>query len=72
MEFTQLSCTLINKIIQFLSTDVIADKNGRYLIVAGTLMQIKVLLVNVYAPNFDDVEFSNRLLSNIPHFNTIS
>ena len=33
-------------------------------------MQRKVLLVNVYAPNFDDVEFANRLLSNIPFFNT--
>ena len=38
--------------------------------VAGTLMQRKVLLVNVYAPNFDDVEFANRLLSNIPYLNT--
>lgn len=33
-------------------------------------MQVKVLLVNVYAPNFDDVEFSNRLLGHIPHLNT--
>lgn len=44
---------LINKIIKFSSTDVIADKNGRYLIIAGTLMQTEVLLVNVNAPNFD-------------------
>lgn len=26
--------------------------------------------MNVCAPNFDDTEFSNRLLSNIPHLNT--
>lgn len=61
---------LLSKKVQFTSTNVIADKNGRYLIVAGTLMQKKVLLVNVYAPNFDDVEFANRLLSNLPFLNT--
>lgn len=61
---------LINKNIQFLPTDVIADKNGRYLMVVGMLMQTKVLLVNIYAPNFDDVEFANRLLSSIPHLNS--
>ena len=33
-------------------------------------MQKKVLLVNVYAPKFDDVEFANRLLSNISFLNT--
>lgn len=42
-----------------------------YHIGAGTLMQKKkVLLVNVYAPNFDDAELANRLLSNIPFLNT--
>ena len=61
---------LINKKVQFSSTNVIADQNGRYLIVAGTLMQRKVLLVNVYAPNFDDAEFANRLLSSLPFLNT--
>lgn len=61
---------LINKKIQFSSTNVTADKNGRYLIITGMLMLTQVLLVNVYAPNFDDVEFSNRLLSNILNLNT--
>ncbi|KAF4087388.1 hypothetical protein AMELA_G00094960, partial [Ameiurus melas] len=61
---------LIDKRLQFSSTNVIADVNGRYIIVAGTLMQRQVLLVNVYAPNFDDVEFANRLLSNLPFLNT--
>lgn len=61
---------LINNKVQFSFTDVISDKNGRYLTVAGTLMQRKVLLVNVYPPNFDDVEFANRLLTNLPFLNT--
>lgn len=55
---------------QFSSTNIIADKNGRYLIVAGTLLQKRVLLVNVYAPNFDDADFANRLLSSLPFLNT--
>ncbi len=33
-------------------------------------MQTKVVLVNVYAPNFDEVNFSYRLLSNVPYLNT--
>lgn len=61
---------LISNKVQFTPTKVIADKNGRYLIVAGNLMQKKVLLVNVYAPNFDDAEFANRLLNDIPFLNT--
>lgn len=61
---------LINKRVQFSSSNVITDRNGRYIIVAGTLMQKKVLMVNIYAPNFDDVDFANRLLSNIPNLNT--
>uniref|UniRef100_A0AAR2K3C9 exodeoxyribonuclease III n=1 Tax=Pygocentrus nattereri TaxID=42514 RepID=A0AAR2K3C9_PYGNA len=61
---------LISKRCQFSATNIIADRDGRYLIVAGTVMQTKVLLVNVYAPNFDDVEFVNKLLSNIPCLST--
>lgn len=52
---------LISKKFKFSATEIIADKNGTYLIVAGTLFQLKVLIVNVYAHNFDDTEFSNRL-----------
>lgn len=33
-------------------------------------MQKKVLLVNIYAPNFDDVDFANRVLSSLPLLNT--
>lgn len=36
---------LISKKVQFSATNIIADKNGRYVIVAGILMQKKVLLM---------------------------
>lgn len=34
------------------------------------LSKKKVLLVNIYAPNFDNAEFANRLLSYILHLST--
>lgn len=57
---------LIDKRIQFIPTNSIVDSNGMYVIVEGLLFQTPVLLVNVYAPNFDDVGFANKLLSNLP------
>ena len=57
---------LISKELQFSASNVISDPHGRYVIVAGTLMHTLVLLVNVYAPNFDDVGFANKLLSSLP------
>ncbi len=60
---------LISSRAQFSST-VIANVNGRYLKVAGNCNEKKVLLVNVYAPDFDDVDFANRLLSNLPFLDT--
>lgn len=61
---------LISKRINFSTTDVISDKNGRYLIITGVLCHTPVVLVNVYAPNFDDVGFAKRLLGKIPSLNT--
>lgn len=61
---------LINKRIQFTLSDTICDLNGRYIIVTGSLFQVPVVLVNVYAPNWDDVQFANNLLSLIPKLNT--
>lgn len=61
---------LINKLIQFSLNAIIADPNGRYVIVSGLLFQTPVLLVNVYASNWDDAEFVNKLLSSLPNFYT--
>lgn len=61
---------LINKRIQFSLNAIMADPNGRYVIVSGLLFQTPVLLVNVYAPNWDDAEFANKLLSSLPNLDT--
>ena len=52
---------LINKRVNFSVSKTITDKNGRYLIIAGTLYHYPVLPVNIYAPNFDDPKFTNTL-----------
>lgn len=61
---------LVNKRVLFSASKTIADKNGRFLIVAGTLYYNPVLLVNIYAPNFADPNFADRLFSNLPFLNT--
>ena len=55
-----------NKSVPFTLTNTISDKDGRYLIVSGTLFRVPILLVNVYAPNFDNPCFMNKLFENLP------
>ena len=57
---------LIHKVIPFEAEEVIANNNGGFVIVAGRLFTSLVILVNVYAPNYDDYNFFNNLLSAIP------
>lgn len=61
---------LISKTTHFSATNVISDKQGRYLIVTGILCRVPVLLVNIYAPNFDNVDFANDLLGKLPSLNS--
>ena len=61
---------LINNKIQFTVSEIKLDVNGRYIIISGILFQTPVLLVNVYAPNWDDIVFMNRLLASLPDLNT--
>lgn len=43
--------------MQFISSKVVADKDGCFVIVEGRLYNLPVVLVNVYAPNWDDPQF---------------
>lgn len=61
---------LIHKRLNFTVSDVNTDSKGRYVVVTGTLCQIPVILVSVYAPNWDDACFANNLLSSLPNLNT--
>lgn len=61
---------LINRRVQFTASEIKADKNGRYLVVVGTMYNVPVLLVNMYAPNFDNPGFTDALLSSLPSLDT--
>ena len=51
---------LINKRRNLVILDVKVDTYGRYVIVTGTIYQTPVILVNIYAPNWDDPDFANN------------
>lgn len=61
---------LIHKNIQFTATNTVSEKNGRYVMVVGKLFQLTVILVNIYAPNFDDDCFFKRIFSSIPNLDS--
>lgn len=64
---------LIHKSIPLKVTKEKADKNGRYLIIQGTLYNENLNLVNVYAPNGNILTF-NELIDehDIPHYTSIN
>lgn len=57
---------LIRKNIPFIKSSIISDLNGRFLIVAGTLNSVPTTLVNIYAPNFDNPDFFQKVFNMIP------
>ena len=61
---------LIHKRLQFTPEDTILDPQGRYVIVVGILCQVPVVLVSVYAPNFDSPRFMTDLFAKIPCLST--
>lgn len=61
---------LIHKKFQFNTTSVISDPDGRFVIVSGLLFHKPVVLVNVYAPNWDDDTFIEKVISLTPDLNS--
>lgn len=61
---------LIHKNIHFNATNTISDPNGRYVMVVGKLFKLPVILVSIYAPNFDDHCFFERMFSSIPNLDS--
>jgi len=61
---------LIHKRIKFVPDHVYSDTGGRYIIVSGILYQTPVLLVSVYAPNWDSPDFMTTLFSHLPSLDT--
>lgn len=55
--------SILHKKVQFTAADIISDPNGRYIIISGSLFHTPVILVNVYAPNWDDENFIKKMIS---------
>jgi exonuclease III len=54
-------CILINKHFPFISEKVERDPGGRFILVKGKVHSDDITLVNIYAPNYDDVNFFQSL-----------
>lgn len=67
---TRGAAILILKKIQFIPESIVPDCNGRFTMVSGRLFHFPVILVCVYAPNFDDSQFMATLLSSLPNMDT--
>lgn len=63
---------LFSQHISFKPNNVISDRCGRYIIVSGKLFNTRVVFINVYALNVDDVGFFERLFSSLPDLSTYS
>lgn len=61
---------LISKKIQFIPESIVPDCNGCFIMVSGRLFHLPVILICVYAPNFDDSQFMTTLLSSLPNMDT--
>lgn len=67
---TRGTAILIHKNVNFTSDKVITDSNGRHVIVTGTLYEKRVILISVYAPNWDDHNFVSSLFTTIPNLDS--
>lgn len=52
---------LLHKSVPFVHSSTISDPKGRFVIVAGQIHNTRVVLANIYAPNYDDYAFFKRL-----------
>lgn len=60
---------LIHKLVPFVSSNVISDSNGRYIVVPGRIYNTPLILANVYVPNWDATFFFLAFLSSLTLFN---
>lgn len=51
-------------------SQVIADPQGRFVIVIGNLYGYPITLANIYAPNVDDEQFIATFLAKLPNMNS--
>lgn len=57
---------LFRKGTPFIHKSTIADKEGRYLIIAGELYSLPITLIKMYGPNTDSPSFYKHVFAKIP------
>lgn len=57
---------LIHHSAPFIPSNIIADRNGRHVIISGMLYETPLMLANVYAPNHHDEQFFVNLFYSLP------
>lgn len=57
---------LLHKSIPFTHSNVVSDPNGRFIIVISHIYYTHVIVVNIYAPNYDDEAFFKCIFSILP------
>lgn len=57
---------LIHKSVPFSMSQVISDPNGRFIIVTGKMGCNRIVLANVYGPNWDDENFFRNFFFSLP------
>lgn len=56
--------------VLFTASEIVSDPQGCYIIAPGHLFHTPVVLVSVYAPNWDDADFFKKIMSLLPDINT--
>lgn len=56
---------LVHESIPLQINIVIKDSAGRYLIIQGSILREKLILINIYAPNTDEYKFIQNLFLTI-------
>lgn len=56
---------LIHKSVPFICSNVLADPNGRFIVVTGKIHNTPLILANIYAPNWDDCNFFRTFFSKL-------
>lgn len=63
---------LIHKSIPFICSNVLADPNGRFVVVTGKIYNTPLILANIYGPNWDDHHFFRTFFSKLTDIATHS
>ena len=62
---------LVRKTTPFVFNSTITDPGGRYVLVTGAINSFPLVLLNIYAPNFDCLDFFCKVFNLVAEYNTL-